>query len=149
WSTTKLGARVLVVQDEVTPMEITHPNLFKPAADVHAAEQISRVQTAAATMSDAISAATVDPPSGGNADSEGMTRDFARRTIPALDLPKWSELPTLDAPVRARDATKLEAREGPVSVFVSRQEGKLYVRQDFEAVFEVPITVREPGRLIG
>src|SRR5262249_12295128 len=54
WSTTKLGARVLVVQDEVTPMEITHPNLFKPAADVHAAEQISRVQTAAATMSDAI-----------------------------------------------------------------------------------------------
>jgi hypothetical protein len=36
-----------------------------------------------------------------------------------------------------------------VSVFISREEGKLYVRQDFEALLEVPVTIREPERPIG
>src|SRR5204863_3662474 len=40
-------------------------------------------------------------------------------------------------------------RSGPISVFVSRQEGRLFVRQEMEAVFDVPVTIRDPQRPIG
>jgi len=150
WGTTRLGARVIVTQEEVTPLEIAHSNLFKPAREIAASEPVALVQTASATLNDAMSAVSSGPASNNKAqDAEVMTRDFPRMTIPAVDLPKWSELPMLDAPVRPKDAKKIEEREGPVSVFISREEGKLYVRQDFEALFEVPVTVREPERPIG
>jgi hypothetical protein len=42
-------------------------------------------------------------------------------------------------------ARKLE----PASVFISRKTQRLYVRQAFEPVLEVPVTIQDPGRLIG
>jgi lipoprotein-anchoring transpeptidase ErfK/SrfK len=40
-------------------------------------------------------------------------------------------------------------RSGPVSVFVSRKEKRLYVRKGFEPVFDVPIEIANPDRPIG
>jgi lipoprotein-anchoring transpeptidase ErfK/SrfK len=40
-------------------------------------------------------------------------------------------------------------RMKPVSVFISKKTGTLYVRQDFEKVFEAPVTVSQPERPIG
>ncbi len=37
----------------------------------------------------------------------------------------------------------------PVSVFISRQTGRLYVRQATLAVVDVPVTIRDPGQRIG
>jgi lipoprotein-anchoring transpeptidase ErfK/SrfK len=37
----------------------------------------------------------------------------------------------------------------PVSVFVSRKAGRLYVRQGFEPLFDVPVTIKDPNELIG
>ncbi len=53
-----------------------------------------------------------------------------------------------------RDAARGEAHEAerklaPVSVFISRATQKLYVRQAFEPVFEVPVTIKDPDRPIG
>ncbi len=46
----------------------------------------------------------------------------------------------------ARDA---ERKMAPVSVFISLKTQKLYVRQHFQPVFEVPVTIADPTRPIG
>jgi hypothetical protein len=40
-------------------------------------------------------------------------------------------------------------REGQVAVFISRKDGKLYMRQNFKPVFEVPVTIAPSDRLLG
>jgi lipoprotein-anchoring transpeptidase ErfK/SrfK len=37
----------------------------------------------------------------------------------------------------------------PVSVFISRKTGRLYVRQGFEPLFDVPVTIRDPELALG
>jgi len=37
----------------------------------------------------------------------------------------------------------------PVSVFISRKTGRLYVRQGFEPLFDVPVTIRDPEAPLG
>jgi hypothetical protein len=40
-------------------------------------------------------------------------------------------------------------RPGPISVFVSRKLGKLFVRKGFAEVFETPITIARPDEPLG
>ncbi len=42
-----------------------------------------------------------------------------------------------------------QLRPGPVSVFVSRKEKRLYVRKGFEPVFETPIEIADIDRPLG
>jgi hypothetical protein len=52
---------------------------------------------------------------------------------------------------RAAVAALAEAnrRLKPLSVFISKKTGRLYVRQDFQRVFDAPVTISEPERPIG
>ena len=65
---------------------------------------------------------------------------------------------------RGKSATRMAATEtstdkpadaarplkpGPISVFISRKEGKLFVRKGFEPVFEVPVTIERPDLPLG
>jgi hypothetical protein len=40
-------------------------------------------------------------------------------------------------------------RHEPVSVFISRKEGRVFIRQDWKDVYEAPVTVRDPDRPLG
>jgi lipoprotein-anchoring transpeptidase ErfK/SrfK len=40
-------------------------------------------------------------------------------------------------------------RDGQVAVFISRKDGKLYVRQNFKPVFDVPVTIAASEKLLG
>ena len=40
-------------------------------------------------------------------------------------------------------------REGQIAVFISRKDGKLYVRQNFKPVFDVPVSIAPSDRLLG
>ena len=64
---------------------------------------------------------------------------------PAADAKKDpSRLPSVEK------ASKAELkREGQVAVFISRKDGKLYVRQNFKPVFDVPVTIAPSDRLLG
>jgi hypothetical protein len=42
-----------------------------------------------------------------------------------------------------------DRRLAPLSVFISRKTQRLYVRQDYTQVFDLPITIREPEKPIG
>ena len=64
----------------------------------------------------------------------------------AQDAAKTAEAKHADAAKAAREA-KLALE--PVSVFISRTTQKLYVRRGFEAILEVPLTIRNPDKPIG
>jgi L,D-transpeptidase catalytic domain len=49
----------------------------------------------------------------------------------------------------AEKAHKLTHELEPVSIFISRKTQRLYVRQSFEEVLDVPISIRDPDRPIG
>lgn len=53
------------------------------------------------------------------------------------------------AKAAASRVAEAERRRKQVSVFVSKKEGKIFVRQDWKAVWEAPITIRDPERPIG
>jgi L,D-transpeptidase catalytic domain len=48
-----------------------------------------------------------------------------------------------------KDSQALARVTSPVSVFISRVTQRLYVRQGFEPVLEIPVTIRDPGEPIG
>ena len=54
-----------------------------------------------------------------------------------------------DARAAAEKARKLAHELEPVSVFISRKTQRLYLRQAFQPVLDVPITIRDPDRPIG
>ena len=50
----------------------------------------------------------------------------------------------------AADAAKSwERRLAPISVFISRKTQRLYIRQGFLKVFDVPVTIRDPEKPLG
>jgi hypothetical protein len=42
-----------------------------------------------------------------------------------------------------------DRRSQPVSVFVSKKEGRVFIRQDWKEVYEAPVTIRDPDRALG
>ena len=49
----------------------------------------------------------------------------------------------------ARAAKEAAAKMSPVSVFISRQTQRLYVRQAFQPIFDTPITIKDADKPIG
>lgn len=82
------------------------------------ADATSRTGTASLTINDAMKG-TSDKPAVADAPSEPQT-------------PAWMQLPK---------------RTGQVAVLISRKDGKLYMRQNFEPVFEVPVTFADDAPL--
>jgi len=71
--------------------------------------------------------------------------------------PAKAEAPATETPAR-KDVSRLPGlekpkpelkREGLVAVFISRKDGKLYVRQNFKPVFDVPVTIAPSEKLLG
>ena len=58
-----------------------------------------------------------------------------------------SRLPGVEKSAAAK--TEPPKRTGQISVFVSRKDGKLYVRQNFAPLFESPVTIAPSDRLLG
>jgi L,D-transpeptidase catalytic domain len=57
---------------------------------------------------------------------------------------------TDDVPLPLSKPTRLlEAGNGPIAIFVSRKEGKIFVRQDFTPVFEAPVKIDRPQEPLG
>ncbi|QWG21501.1 L,D-transpeptidase family protein [Bradyrhizobium sediminis] len=55
-----------------------------------------------------------------------------------------ARLPTIEKAAKAEPK-----REGQIAVFISRKDGKLYVRQNFKPVFDVPVTIAPSDSLLG
>ncbi len=49
----------------------------------------------------------------------------------------------------ARLVEEADRRGEQVSVFISRKEGRIFIRQDWKEVWEAPVTIRDPDRPLG
>jgi hypothetical protein len=128
WGLSKTGARVIVARDEVAPVAIAHPRLpvppkpqNKPADAMVAAAPSEKIELVA----NAEIAGKV---------GDGMKEIGAIKPAPPKDIVQAMPRPQ---------------RQGPVQVFVSRKQGKVFVRQDFKPIFEAPVTIAEPDRPLG
>ena len=137
WSWSRMGARVVIVPGEVSPASFTHPLLTSIKA------------TAAVPMA---SAPVVAPPV---ANTKTADASNALPVTIATDVPAAVEAPSpakviadkavpdkvSTEPVVTVEAAPAPKRNGPIAIFVSRKDAKLYVRQNFAPLFDVPVTI--------
>jgi hypothetical protein len=154
WAMTKTGVRVVITPGEVAPAAISNARLF--ARRVEPVEPKRSSEESAAKIVD--SAHKALRAKGGDPALDAM----------AYSAPNRQQAPTTSSEVvksaydsfdlsksrrpRSGAAGVSEVRSlnpGPVSVFISRKEGKLFVRKGFDAVFSAPVTFREPERPLG
>lgn len=124
WHLTKRGTRVIIAHGDVQPVEITNPHLFKPKAVSGSPE----FQTATVAGKSIGTAAATDGSPGSNAETPETT--------------------SLQAPASA-PAAGASRKIVPISVFVSRTLSKLFVRQGFSALFDVPVKIENPEEPLG
>jgi hypothetical protein len=153
WRTTRLGARVIITHDEIAPSDISHAKLFQPKPRTRVADAAPALRRsietdiAANTLTGTATDATAGDREG--PDPEAARPDDAATGISAAalsDIPKSilaSYFDTLEA--KARKPTPA----GPVSIFISRKDKQLYVRQGMQALFNVPVTLRDEQTAVG
>jgi hypothetical protein len=136
WPTTKLGVRVIVARGDPSPADFDHPKLFAPRAKPPEApaavteSQPGPIRVAESTATDARALDVTQAPS-----------DPEKPAPATVDPPK--PLPP------ARQADQPVKRTGHVAVFVSRKEGKIFVRQGFVPLFDMPVVIADPDRPLG
>ena len=179
WQITKLGVRVVVARNDPAPYEFDHPKLFNPRlrpvlssaepldvrhSTVGAAERPAVL--AQATVTDGVEPAQaqgVAPSQPTEAESTGATPSAqptdapaaAPAATPAVETgtepekrePTEAE-PKKPTPPRNRAAEPVKA-SGQVAVFVSKREKKIFVRQGFVPLFDMPVEITNPEQPLG
>jgi lipoprotein-anchoring transpeptidase ErfK/SrfK len=150
WGITKLGVRVIITHGEVTPVAISNERLFtlkrEPAEPKGEAQ--AKLETTGGT-SNAFELAQLSAARRDGQASNATVLDVSKPLAPALDAMAFA----LGTP---RETTGPEfkpepkpLKPGPIAVFISRKEGKIYVRKGFEPVFDAPVTFEDPNRPLG
>jgi hypothetical protein len=152
WGITRIGARVIIAQDDIALAEIASLRLSALApAGVSAEAPLGKIRFATVES-------VSDAPLKGSLDA----RDEARIES-AIDRMVQAGMAEADRPLSADEKIALapeknEAaatpkdpllRPGPISVYVSRKTGRLYVRKGFDELFDAPVTIAEPDRPLG
>jgi hypothetical protein len=167
---TKVGARVIVARGDVTPYEIDHPRLaglVKPPEPPKDPTKTDPTRTEGAGMSSgAVVVATTGAVPAGNSPDDtahaapALPHVAANPDKPAdagnagdggkSDAPATTTTPAPKAePSPAQKIDEALQRPGQLSLFISRREGKLYVRKGFTPVFDTRVTIAHPETPLG
>ena len=136
--TPKSGAVKSIAELLATKSAETAPTDAKPTEA--AASESKATQSVAADQADK------------NAKTEAKVDDIAApiKNLPAADANKDQARPSdSDKMAPAKPALAMAKGTGPISVFISRKDGKLYVRQNFAPLFEVPVRIAPSDRPLG
>jgi hypothetical protein len=148
WPITKLGVRVIVARDELTPTEFAHAKLFVPRSKPAEPQTAMNAATEGAAQPTAnLADATIEHP-------DRVLSDAApdpKATPVSSDAVKPSS--TVDPPkplVPGYKATDQPVKPaGQVAVFVSRKEKQVFVRQGFVPLLELPVAIDDPDQPLG
>jgi hypothetical protein len=116
---------VIIAHDDVRPVEIASPHLFVSKPQVAIGSSDVRADAAAAGNGDIAQVAT-------NA-----------HAVTGADIAEGGSASLLSG------ARAAPAKVVPISVLVSRKAGRLFVRQGFAPVLDVPVTIRNPEEPLG
>jgi hypothetical protein len=157
---TKIGVRVIISRAELKPWDIADAHLFvhkelppqtvaiaAPApANAPDASAASAAKTAVSDAATAAPAQQTSPPS--SADPK-LETPVASSTLTG-DSDSAAPMPAPTPAATLADSMKGAVAKGsPVTVFISRKQGRLYVRQDFQPLFDIPITIAQPDVPLG
>ena len=157
---TRLGTRVIISNSELKPAEFADPHLFvhKEKPLEIAAAPANSVETAAAkpaeltvqanapallqpVQSDVLAPQTATPAVSTDAKLENAAH-------PA-DPGKAGDATAPTSPGPADLAKVAAAKKTQIAIFISRKRQRLYVRQNFEPLFDAPVAIAQPEAPIG
>jgi lipoprotein-anchoring transpeptidase ErfK/SrfK len=157
---TKLGTRVIIANSELKPAEFADPHLFvhKEKPPEIAAAPTNSVETAAAKPAEL--AAHTDTPALLQPVQSDVLVPQAATPVVSTD-PKVENAAHPADPGKAGDATAptppgpaelakvAAAKKTQIAIFISRKRQRLYVRQNFEPLFDAPVAIAQPEAPIG
>jgi hypothetical protein len=152
WTTTELGARVLIVEDEIAPVPFESERLFalrRPTPPpVPSPQPDPPVSQAAPDAAPADRASDEKPlaPDGKRATSDPV--QLATTEVPIKSMLR-STIGAADPGPTPAKPSEPQLKPGPISVFISRKEGRLFVRKGFEPVLDVPVVIERPEQPLG
>jgi lipoprotein-anchoring transpeptidase ErfK/SrfK len=158
WSITKVGARVIIAQDDVALTEIASKRLFTGLPQATAeADLPAKVRVATSTVTDAPLKGSIDASASEEARIEQAIDQMVRAGMAEADAaiagataPTPEAAPRLfEKPAAIAAAKDPMLRAGPISVYISRKLGKLFVRKGFAEVFDTPVTIAQPDEPLG
>ena len=148
WPITKLGVRVVVARDELTPTEFAHAKLFVPRSKpVEEQTAMNAATEGAAQPTAKVAEATIEHPD--HVPSDAAPDPIRAAPMSSEAVKPW---PTIDPPkplVPRSKVTDQPLKPGQVAVFVSRKEKKVFVRQGFVPLFELPVAIDNPDQPLG
>ncbi|MET0633950.1 MAG: L,D-transpeptidase [Xanthobacteraceae bacterium] len=176
WGTSKLGARVIITRGEAAPAPFSHARLFTLKREPLEAKREAPATDGSADLVKAASQAFARSQAFSKTDV--TTTDTFKLSDPAFDparaplLHKPADIVATDVVKSAYNAFELRRvkpaqraaatsptttdatverplKPGPIAVFISRKEGKLFVRKGFAPVFDVPVTIAQPEQPLG
>ena len=110
----------------------------KAADDAQASLDVTKTDAPAETAKTEAKVDDVKAPAAANAPAPDAKKDQTRPSDPEkAEAAKPAPTPTI------------AKGKGPISVFISRKDAKLYVRQDFAPLFDVPVTIAPSDRPLG
>jgi hypothetical protein len=145
--------------DERENAESTTPSSqpMKPAEDVKAAASMQSAEVSDPTPKVILAEESLRPADAPAPLAPAGPGDTSAQPRPPEFAPAGNDMikpaPTIDpvkpnAP-RLRSADQPAKRSGQVAVFVSRKEKKIFVRQGFVPLFDVPVVIEEPDQPLG
>ena len=157
WSMTKIGARVIIAQDDVPLAEIANPRL---AAIAGAPAKLSEAPAAKIrfatieSVSDAPLKGSIDaaPARSDDATAESAIDRMVQAGMAEAEAYLGGDEKNVGVPEKNDLAFSVKdplLRPGPISVLISRNTGRLYVRKGFGEVFDTPVTIAQPERPLG
>jgi len=178
WPITNLGVRVIVARHELAPIDFEHPKLFRPrpkpaepaisdsdarsiapaivaqattahpdSGAIEAMAQVPAKQSGAEAADDSAATEVMPPP----ADAAPAIAE-PRRNEPARSRSDVVEPAPIADPAKPPSAKAFEEpvkRSGQVAVFVSRKEQRIFVRQGFVPLFDMPVVIDDPDEPLG
>ena len=179
WAMTKIGARVIIAQDDVALRDITSGRLFTAVPQVvgeatpallppkvRIADNLAATDAPLKGSIDAGESKRIEPAAQGNgapaaeAAASPLQDDEVVRAIDRAALAGIEELtapsalpeallPAFEKTKVAETAKDAMLKPGPISVYVSRKLGKLFVRKGFDEVFDAPVSIAAPDQPLG
>jgi lipoprotein-anchoring transpeptidase ErfK/SrfK len=148
WGLTKLGARVIVARAPLSPQPIEHARLFKFVPKAEPPTDNGDPAQGIPMSSDDPKAAYALQPTAQSATPAPGTAPAAPSASPAAMSGAPAATPATP-PAKAAEPVKPPSKINHVSVFISRKEGKLFVRKGFQPLFDVPVTFEQPDQPLG
>jgi hypothetical protein len=176
WVITRLGVRVVVARNDPAPYEFNHPKLFnprlRPMAQVSGPQpglrssiETARPVTLAQATADDVGRTSDAVDQAPSAPAQEPAATGATPSTPAVEAPAESQAaetsstepekpepteaePRKPLPPRNRTAEPVK-RAGQVAVLVSKREKKIFVRQGFIPLFDMPIEIANPEQPLG